>query len=236
MASFHHRIKSGKRGSAAEHATYITRQGKYSNREDLVFTEHGNMPDWAKGNPSAFWKAGDKHERTNGAVYREQEIALPDDLTLDQNRELVSQLVPALVGNKPFQYAIHAPNAALGGGTNTHLHLIYSDREDDGIERSPERTFRRYNAKHPEVGGRRKDSGGKNGMQLRDELIAIRKKCADLQNAALAKYGHTVRVDHRSLKEQGIDRKPERHLGQARIQAMSKKDREQYAAARQNQR
>jgi hypothetical protein len=226
MASFHHCIKSGKKGSAAEHGKYIMRDGKkYQDREDLIASDCGNMPSWAQNNPSAFWKAGDQHERANGAVYREHEIALPGELTPDQNKELVSQLVSALVGNKPFQYAIHAPIAALGGGTNTHLHLMFSDREDDGIERSAEQTFRRYNAKHPEVGGRRKDSGGKNGMQLREELIAVRKKCADLQNAALAKHGHTARVDHRTLKDQGIDRAPGHHQGPVRIKRMSSEQR-----------
>jgi hypothetical protein len=234
MASFHHCIKSGKKGSAAEHSKYIMRDGKkYQDREDLIASDHGNMPSWAQNDPFAFWKTGDEHERANGAVYREHEIALPGELTPDQNKELVNQLVSALVGDKPFQFAIHAPNAALGGGTNTHLHLMYSDREDDGIERSAEQTFRRYNAKQPEVGGRRKDSGGKNSMQLRNELIAVRKKCADLQNAALAKHGYDARVDHRALKDQGIDRTPEHHLGQARIRGMSKEERKQYSAQRE---
>jgi hypothetical protein len=233
MASFHHCVKSGKKGSAAARGKYIMREGKkYDNREDLVAAEYGNMPAWALDNPSAFWKASDKYERVNGAVYREHEIALPSELTRDQQIELAGQLASELVGNKPFHYAVHAPHASLGGGENTHLHLMYSDRRDDGIERSPEQTFRRYNQQHPERGGRKKDSGGRNSMQIRDELIAMRKKCADLQNAALAKYGHEARVDHRTLKAQGIDRQPERHLGQARIRTMSLEAREQYVAQR----
>ncbi|PXW26447.1 MobA/MobL family protein [Paraburkholderia caballeronis] len=236
MASFHHRIKSGKKGSATDHSTYITRQGTHRKREeDLVATGFGNMPGWAQNDAASFWRSSDRYERANGAVYREHEIALPEELTLEQQQELVSQLVPALVGNKPFQYAIHAPDAALGSCTNTHLHLMFSDRENDGIERSPEQTFRRYNAKHPERGGRRKDSGGKTGMELRDQMIATRKKCADIQNSVLEKYGHTARVDHRTLKAQGIDRQPERHLGQARIRSMSPDDREQYGAQRRKQ-
>ncbi|HBD39171.1 MAG TPA: plasmid mobilization protein, partial [Cupriavidus sp.] len=47
MASFHHCLKSGKKGTAANHAAYITRQGKHGHREDLVCTGHGNMPAWA---------------------------------------------------------------------------------------------------------------------------------------------------------------------------------------------
>jgi len=233
MASFHHCVKSGKKGSAAAHGKYIMREGKkYDNREDLIASEYGNMPAWAQDNPSAFWRASDKYERANGAAYREHEIALPSDLTREQQIELAGQLVSALVGNKPFQCAVHAPHASLGDGENTHLHLMYSDRQDDGIERSPEQTFRRYNSQHPERGGRKKDSGGRNSMQIRDELIATRKKCADLQNAALAKYGHDARVDHRTLKAQGIDRQPERHLGQARIRTMTSEERGGYVAQR----
>ena len=82
MASFHHRIKSGKKGSAAEHARYIALQSKYSQREDLVSTGFGNLPAWAENDPSAFWKAGAQYERANGAVYREHEIALSAELSV----------------------------------------------------------------------------------------------------------------------------------------------------------
>ena len=80
MASFHHRIKSGKKGSAAEHAAYIARKGAFRARDDLLFSGSGNLPGWAEGDPNKFWRAGDKYERANGAVYREHEIALPDEL------------------------------------------------------------------------------------------------------------------------------------------------------------
>lgn len=234
MASFHHRIKSGGKGTAADHAAYITRQGKHSNREDMIFTDYGNMPDWAEDNPTLFWKEGDRHERANGAVYREHEIALPDELTIEQQIELVNDIKAALVGNKPYQSAIHAPTSSLGGVSNTHLHLMFSDRMPDGIERPPEQTFSRYNGTNPERGGCKKDSGGKNSLALRDEVIETRRKCAELQNSALEKYGHAARVDHRTLKEQGVDRKPECHLGAARIRNMSKEDKAKYVANRES--
>ena len=41
----------------------------------------------------------------------------------------------------------------------------------------------------------------------------MRERFADLQNAYLEEYGHTDRVDHRSLADQGIERSPEKHLG-----------------------
>jgi len=232
MASFHHRVKTGKPGTAAYRSGYIGRRGKYGGREDLVASGHGNMPVWANDDPRVFWKAADKYERANAAVYREHEIALPGELTQEQQLELVGNLRHTLVGDRPYQYAVHAPTSSLAGVPNAHVHLMYSDRQPDGIERGPEQTFRRYNARQPELGGARKASGGKNPLQLRGELIEDRGKCADLQNAALAKHGHEARVDHRSLRQQGVEREPERHLGPARISQMSSEEKTLFAANR----
>lgn len=232
MASFHDRIKSGKKGTAREHAVYIERLGRYSDREDLVHAEYGNLPGWAEGDPLKFWKNADTHERANGAAYREHVIALPNELSTEQNCVLAKRLARELVGTKPFQLAIHAPEGKLGRITNPHMHLMYSDRLQDGIDRPPEQMFSRYNPKYPEIGGCRKDSGGKSPMMLRDEVIATRKKIADIQNQALAEHGFDARVDHRSLREQGQERRPERHLGQGRIRGMSADEKAAYANAR----
>jgi len=232
MASFHHRIKSGKKGSAAEHAAYISRHGKHDKRQDLLASGYGNMPPWAKDDPDLFWKKADIYERANGAVYREHEVALPSELTADQLLELVRQLVSELARGKPHQYAVHRPSSSLEGSANTHLHLMLSDRTPDSVDRSPEQTFRRYNPTHPEQGGCKKDSGGKNRMELRDEVIETRRKSAQLQNEAIEKCGHEGRVDHRSLRQRGIERRPERHLGQARIRKMSAADKEAYVQER----
>lgn len=233
MASFHHRIKSGKKGYARNHAAYIERQGRYKNRgEDLIHATHGNLPTWAGSDPNLFWKMADKHERINGAVYREHEIALPNELAEDQLIALADRMVHELVGNKPYQYAIHAPEGALQAIPNPHVHLMYSDRLPDGIERAPEQMFARFNAKHPERGGCRKDSGGLTPQELRDHVINTRKKIADLQNQALAESGHKARVDHRSLRERGQPREPERHLGPARIRSLSGEEKAAYTAGR----
>lgn len=232
MASFHHQVKSGKKGSAVQHAAYITRQGAFSSREDLISTGYGNMPSWAKDDPKEFWRAGDRYERANGAVYREHEIALPEELTRKQQLDLVTDLIEAIAGEKPYQYAVHSKESSIEGLMNTHMHLMYSDRMPDGIERAPELTFSRFNAQHPEKGGCRKESGGRNKLEMRVELIETRRMCAVLQNAALEKHGHAARVDHRTLKQQGIQRVPEVHLGQAKIKRMSQEEKRLVARAR----
>ena len=90
---------------------------------------------------------------------------------------------------------------------------MYSERLQDGIERSPDQFFKRYNSKNPERGGCQKSNFAKTAEQRKTELVELRERFADLQNAYLEEYGHTDRVDHRSLADQGIERSPEKHLG-----------------------
>lgn len=227
MASYHFSVKSGKKGKATDHATYIAREGKHEKNDketDLVFKEHGNLPEWANDNPMIFWNAADKNERANGSVYREFEIALPSELTDKQNIELVKDLVKNQVGDKPYLLAVHAPDASLGNGKQPHLHLMFSDRKPDGINRSPDLHFKRFNRISPENGGCKKDSGGKDRYILREELISCRESVAHIENAHLEKHGHAARVDHRSNKERGIKQDPERHLGQSGVKKLTDED------------
>lgn len=238
MATYHLSIKSGKRGKAVEHSAYIAREGKHGKgdkKNDLVETWHGNMPEWANDSPAEFWRKADKHERINGTAYREFELAIPNELTRNQQRELVDEFIKYEVGEKPFQAAIHAPTAAIGDVEQPHAHIIISDRVPDGIDRSPEQHFKRYNPRTPDKGGARKDSGGREPAVLKEEVRATRKKWADQQNIILGKYGHEERVDYRSNEDRGIDVKPERHLGSAGVKNMTPEKKLQYLKKRQSQ-
>lgn len=239
MASYHFSIKSGKRGKAENHAAYIAREGKHSKGEkkhDLVAKDHGNLPEWANGNPATFWKMADVNERANGAAYRELEIALPSELTKEQNLALVKNLINDLLGDKPFQCAIHAPVASLGKVTQEHVHIMFSDRKPDGIVRSPAQHFKRYNPTNPEQGGCKKDSGGKEKCLLKEELISCRESVARIQNTHLEMNGHAARVDHRSNKDRGIEQAPERHLGHLGIKKLTDEEKEAYKTKREGSR
>ena len=236
MASYHFSIKSGKRGKAAKHAAYIARVGKLgkdADATDLVVTDHGNLPSWTQGNPDTFWQAADQNERVNGAAYRELEIALPAELSEQQRLHLVKDIITLEIGDKPFQYAIHRPVAALGKVDQPHVHIMFSDRRPDGIERGPQQHFKRFNARNPELGGCKKDSGGKSPSALKSEVLTRREHCANLQNAYLEQHGHAARVDHRSHQERGIERKAERHLGPIGIKKMSAEDKRRFRGQRQ---
>lgn len=228
MASFHYSIKSGKKGSAQRHGAYIGREGMHSKRDDLIHASHGNLPGWAGNDPRHFWSMADRHERSNAAAYREHEIALPNELSKEELIELAERLARDVAGEKPYQYAIHAPEGSIGGIQNPHVHLMCSDRMPDGIDRAPDQTFARFNPKDPAKGGCRKDSGGKSPMELRQQVTAGRKRVADTQNQMLAECGHSSRVDHRSLRDQGIERRAERHLGPRQIKDMAETEKQQF--------
>lgn len=233
MASFHFEIKSGRNGY--DHSHYVARKGFHRKREDLIAAGHGNLPAWAQDDPAQLWKAAEKFERKNGAVYRECIIALPKELSVEQNQALAADLVGRLAIGKPHQFAIHAPRSSLEGELIPHLHLMTSDRVDDGIERPAERFFSRHNPNNPQRGGRKKSSGGRNRVEIRGELIATRKIVADTINNHLALNGHETRVDHRTLKERGIPKRAEKYLGPARIKGMSTIEKAAYVAARKKE-
>ena len=44
----------------------------------------------------------------------------------------------------------------MDGNDQPHVHLMFNERLQDGIERDPEQYFKRYNSKNPERGGAKK--------------------------------------------------------------------------------
>ena len=218
-AIFHLSVRTGSRSkgqSARAAAAYIQRAAEYGRDQDqaaeLVYAESGHMPAWAAAEPTAYWDAADLYERANGRLFKRVEVALPLALTAAAQRELAVGFARHLTDTEqlPYTLAIHA-----GNGTNPHCHLLISERTNDGLERSPDQWFRRYNAAAPDQGGARKTEA----LKPRAWLDATREAWAEQTNQALERAGHAIRIDHRSYAEQGIERLPSLHLGPT-VQAM----------------
>lgn len=209
MAIYHLTAKTGSRNggqSAKAKADYIQREGRYSrDRDEVLHTQSGHLPEWAE-RPADYWDAADLYERANGRLFKEVEFALPVELTLDQQRELVDEFARHLTEGErlPYTLAIHA-----GKGENPHCHLMISERKNDGIERPADQWFKRYNAKQPERGGAQKSES----LKPKGWLEQTREAWADHANRALERAGHDARIDHRTLEAQGIERLPGIHLG-----------------------
>ena len=150
VAVFHLKASFGSRAggqSARAKSDYIEREGRYEkDGEELEHKEHGNMPEWAEDDPRKYWEAADEHERANGRLYSEVQFALPKELNEDERREAASSFAERLTGGErlPYTLAIHRGGT---NGENPHAHLMFSERGNDGIERSGEQWFKRYNAK-----------------------------------------------------------------------------------------
>ena len=198
MAVYHLKASFGSRAggqSAGAKADYIEREGRYEkDAEELEHKEHGNMPEWAQDDPGKYWEAADENERANGRLYSEVQFALPKELSEPQRREVAGRFAERLTGEEklPYTLAIHRGGA---NGENPHAHLMFSERGHDGIERSGEQWFRRYNAPAPEKGGARKSRAAKAG----DWLEKTREAWAQTANRALEQAGRAERIDCRNL-------------------------------------
>ena len=162
-------VKVGKAGKAATHAEYIDRDEEKKKKEeqaktDLEQSDYGIMPKWAEHNTITASQSSDLYERKNGSTYREDEIAWPREMNQEQRLELVQDFIQLEIGSKyPYQFAVHNPKA-MDGNDQPHVHLMFNERLQDGIERDPEQYFKRYNGKNPERGGAKKDNTGKSSL------------------------------------------------------------------------
>lgn len=205
MAIFHFSAATGTLSggqSARAKFDYLSRGGKYADREDRrLHLESGNMPAWAAEDASKYWSAADDHERANGRLFKHLEIALPVELSFDENLALARAFVTNIAssvpgGTLPYTFTMHE-----GAGRNPHFDVMFSERLNDSIERGPELWFSRAATGKTKTAA---DGGAKKTDALKpaEWLTATRKLWADMANEALAKAGHSARIDHRSLKAQ----------------------------------
>lgn len=199
MATYRLCYKKGKVGYSKNHAAYIQREDGYqSKEEDLVYTESGNMNfNGETISAKKFWEYADTYERTNSVAYRELELTIPNEFNHEQAKELISNFVKKEIGEKyPYTYAIHEAKNEKDE-KNLHCHLMFSERELDGIARELSQYFKRANSKNPEKGGAKKNRE----WQEKSRLLDLRKSWEIETNNLLEKNGFEARVDCRTLKE-----------------------------------
>lgn len=236
MATYHLSLKNGKVGTAKQHADYILREGRYSGgkrAEELVYKD-ANLPRWAIS-ASAFFACADRYERANGRAYTEFEIALPNELTHEENQKLANDFVSKHIGNnKVWAYAIHSKPATFDDDEEQiHAHIMFCERVvDDGMAKakSPSKFFKRFNSKNPQNGGYQKDralSGSR--TEIANNLKKIRQSWEDMINAEYKNHGIDKVVSCKTLKAQRdlaaaagdedmaefFNRTPQEHLGPA---------------------
>lgn len=171
----------------------------YRRKSGVEYTEivlPSNAPEWANDR-AKLWNAAEQSEnRKNSTVAREFEIALPAELSKEDRQKLAVDFAREIVERHGVaaDIAIHEPSKG-GDNRNHHAHILITTREltTDGFTR-----------KTRELDDRK--SG---------EIDRWRERFAELQNASFKQSGIDETVDHRSLKDQGIEREPTQHLGVA---------------------
>lgn len=211
MAIYHFTAKvisRGKGDSAIASAAYRSgerlrdeQDGKVmvykSRKQRIVFTAitaPEGSPEWAHDRGQLWNQAERAEKRKDAQLAREIEVSLPHELTAQQREALIREFVyeTFVLAGYVVDIAIHAPDKE-SDERNYHAHLMVTRRTlgPDGFSKT------------------------KDWQLDKAKLATWREQWAQLVNSHLERHGHEGRIDHRSLKAQGIDRKPTIHLGYA---------------------
>lgn len=168
----------------------------YTRRVKGVIQSAILAPDGAPGwvfEPSQLWNAVERSEkRVDAQLAREFILAVPPELSADEQFKMaVDWAKKELVGSGMVaEISLHHPVS----GTNPHVHILCTMRKLDG---------EKFASKKP--------------REWNDKAVLHKQRVtwAKAVNDALEKAGRPERVDHRSLKEQGIEREPQPKIGVA---------------------
>jgi Ti-type conjugative transfer relaxase TraA len=153
-------------------------------------------PDWVHDR-SKLWNAVEAGEKRKDAqLAREIEIGLPIELNADQQLGLMRQFVQREFVSKGMiaDLAIHRDDP-----NNPHAHVLLTLRGISASGFGPKE--RSWNE--------------------RSKLLGWRQSWEEMTNQHLAQAGYDVRIDHRSLKDQGLDLTPGRKIGVGRDRQQS---------------
>lgn len=167
-------------GAASAYARYMTRN------EACTVILGERMP--LDRSVYAWLDKQEQDDRKNARVVDRVVVALPSELSRDQNIELLEAFGQRMTqGRAPWMAATHD---GPGDADNPHAHIILRDRDMET--------------------GRRVMMTSEAGSTER-----IRVAWEQELNLALERAGLDIRVDRRSLEAQGIDREPQLHVGAA---------------------
>ena len=194
---------------AQAHVEYINRERAFAQRGECIFHTH-RLPKWAHDAPKKFFQAADRYEGVGNRRYMEIEFALPNELkTVEQYRQIIDAFIEKHLSDHYYAYAIHEKKGMLSGERHPHVHIMFSERLIDNVEKKKERAacnFFKYpirkNVKAT-FEERRKHGAPKNrNWANKNFLSVLRADFAQIQNEVLMRNGFSIRVDHRTLLAQ----------------------------------
>jgi ATP-dependent exoDNAse (exonuclease V) alpha subunit len=192
------RIKDDRTGKTYDH----TQRQDVMHKEIILPAEFSaDAISWARDRTSLWNLAESAESRVNARVAREYLVALPVELSPEERIGLARGFSQELSDRYRFavDLAVHEPRRFPGSDPrNFHAHLLATTREV-GVEGLGAKTTLEWNDT------RRREIGL--GPAI-NELLHVRERWANVTNAALREADAAARVDHRTLRQQGIDREP----------------------------
>lgn len=179
--------------TAAAHIRYISRSGAC---REIVGDRMPIDPKQAQN----WFNAEEKADRKNARICDKIMIALPRELDAEQRLHLVKDFAERVTqGKAPWLAAIHDKGKDK---KNPHCHLVLRDRD----------TQTRKRVLHMSAGKSERALLAEKGIDaMTTERMRVIWENAANEHLELA--GKTVRIDSRSLEDQGIKRKPTVHEG-----------------------
>lgn len=187
------------RAGAVLHDQRLGQTHDYSRKRSVSFTAilaPPEAPTWVYEREQLWNRVEAVEKQCNAQVAREVNLALPQELTPEQNQNLLRQFVMAQF----VEHGMIADVVVHDLDHNPHAHLLLTTRPLEGGE----------------FGLKNRDWNQKAFLEEQ------RKNWAEHTNRALEQAGFTARIDHRSLQDQGVERMPQIHLG-ASVTAMKQK-------------
>jgi hypothetical protein len=165
----------------------------YSNRTkgivESVILRPENSPEWT-AKSSSLWNAVELHEKRKDAqLSREFILSVPKELSSKEQFQLSVEWAQAELVSRGMVAEVSLHDNGKG---NPHCHILCTMRTLDGDK---------FSAKKPREWN---DTG---------LLVHWRESWAEAVNGALENAGRPERVDHRSLKDRGIDQIPQPKIG-----------------------
>ncbi|HZV20547.1 MAG TPA: MobA/MobL family protein, partial [Hyphomicrobiales bacterium] len=180
------------------------RNAAYNAREEATYAVRSHIIPADPKEAEAWFRQQEQGDRKNARMSDRFIGALPRELTPKQCIEAVETFCRDITQDRiPWHFALHLElDKKHEPDWNPHAHIIFRDRD---IE-----TGRRFlfTSAHPKERAELAKKGV-HAWTTKD----FRLQWEGQMNRALERAGYEARIDHRSLKEQGIDRDPQIHIG-----------------------
>ena len=186
------------RAGAKIRCDHERRDHDYSKKRDVIHSEiflPPNAPSWATDRQQLWNEVERAEKRKNSTVAREFEVALPNELNEQQRIALVQDFAKQIVARHgcAVDAHLHDDKGSYKIKENQHAHIMLTTRrlEPEGFTKKTRELDER-----------------KSG-----EVVYWREQWAKTANEHLREYG--IEIDHRSLKDQGLERETTIKMGVA---------------------